>query len=284
MRGLAPPLCALVCLPAAACRALVDPDVSYHDCPTDQGESFLEPTTFETLREGCWQLDNANNDPSDVFVFDGDLVIRVNEPINGHREQWLGADQAPMVYRVVEKDFLLMARVEAVHKITGDHCLPQGNMAGLVLRRQDTSDWATYMIGPFDVEAHDCSDESPDPPPTMAALRSRDERWGADVVDRGVDMEGIGDDGEADLVMCRVDSQVDYYYRDAEAGLEQPRWIQLLERPIDVGEGPLEVGMTAGGADPSYAVEAHVDWAVLDQGSVGDGCRGALEQLKLPDE
>jgi hypothetical protein len=269
-------------LALSGCRAVVDPGVSYHDCPVEQTQEFGDDTSIETLQQGCWQLDNADNDPTNVFVHDGDLVIRTSEPIYGRREQWAGADQAPMFFTAVEKDFLLVARIEAVHKLTGDQCLPDGNMTGLVLRQPDTDAWATFLVGPFDLASHDCVDDSGDPAPMMGVLSSRDDVWGSHFVEHGAQMAGIGDDGEVDMVACRVQNTVAYYYRDPAKGLDPPAWIQLGE-PRVVGSGPIEVGMTASGADPNYAVEAHVDWAILTQGPVGDGCRGALEALTLPE-
>jgi hypothetical protein len=267
-----------LCLLVTGCRGVIDAEVTYRDCPEEDADVFPEDATLERLEERCWRVANAENDPSDVFVFDGDLIIRVNEPRAGIHEQWSGDDEAPMVFQAVDDDFLLVTRVEAVHKITGDHCLAEGNMAGLVARRGPGS-WTTFLLGPFDLEEFDCADESEAPPPTMAAIRSAGDGWGPDSVARGPEDLGIGEDGEADLAICRVDDVLTYFYRDPVA--DPPAWISVADHRA--GDDPLDIGMTAAGADPNYGVEGHFDWVVFRRHILGDGCAGALAGLTLPE-
>lgn len=280
-------LIAAACVPLGSCRAWVDADVTYHECDlTNYADEFPIGTTMEMLLERCWQLDNVQNDPSDVFPDDGDLVMRASPPTNGRFEQWFGPDQAPIFYQHIGGDFLVMTRVEAIDQVSGDHCLEaegeQDNMAGLVLRREGTAvEWATFLVGPFfPMMGIDCGDMSMAPPPTRAVVASRDDAWGAPFVEEGPMRMGIGEDGEADLAICRVNDSVTYYFRDPNSSPMMPMWSDAIAAHR-VPAGPLDVGLTAPGRDPVYVTEGHFNWVVFT--SIGaDGCGGALEKVVLP--
>jgi hypothetical protein len=269
-----------------ACRAVVDADVTYRECErVGYLEEFAPGTTLEGLKERCWQVDNPPSDvPAlpDLFVDDDDLVMRVVEPLDGVRQQWRDGDEAPMIFQRIESDFLVVTRIEALDKVSGDHCLAEGNMAGIVARRS-ADEWSTYLLGPFTPDPPatiDCSDDSDSPPPTLVQARSRGGSWGADLEDRGVDHAGVGIDGEADIALCRLHGTLIYYYRDPESTAEEPTWTRLGSH--DVGTGGLDVGLTVSGWDPFYEAEGHFAWALYDVGIAADGCAGALEPLVLP--
>jgi hypothetical protein len=277
---------ALGLLPLVSCRALVDPGVTYRECNRDQvTEEFSGETTLKTLQEGCWQAANTADSPSDMFVDDDDLIIRVSEPASGSSAQWAGVEQGPMLYQHFEQDFLMVVRVEAVNKVSGDHCLTDGNRVGLVVRRSDPElAWSTFLIGPFMPPnldpAADCIDAAEVPLPTKGVVQSHNDAWGPELIAEGDNQGGIGLDGEVDLVMCRVDNVLVFFYRDPMSETESPIWVQVGDH--EVGSGAMDVGMTAAGAASAFEVEGHFAWTSFT-GSIGaDGCRGALEGITVP--
>lgn len=277
---------AVLSWPLLGCSELVDPGITYHCDRDGYAENFVQGDDLDDLANRCWLVDNVVEGRESVFLDDGDLEIRATAPNGGPREQWAGDDQAPMAYQTFDGDFIMVARVEALNKVSADHCLPEGNLAGLVLRQGGT-DWATFMLGPFtpdDVDPMpDCTDDSENLPPTQGVVRSRDEVFGADFVIRGEDDEGIGEDGESDLAVCRVDNSIVYYHRDPESPETKPEWVQL-DGTHAVASGALDVGLTVTGQDPSYEVSGHFNWVVFAEGKVADGCNGALSKVKLPKE
>lgn len=110
----------------------------------------------------------------------------------------------------------------------------------------------------------------------------RHRTWGADIVEQGVEQAGIGEDGEADLAICRLDDIVGYCYRDPDAEAPEASW-KLAGSHVASGQ-PVDVGATAAGSDPSYQVEGHFNWMVLERGVASDGGSGALEALVLPED
>jgi hypothetical protein len=281
-------------LALTSCSVIVDPGITYRECDRDgYVEEFEDGTEMKQLYERCWELDNAENDPADVKVEDGDLIVRLNAPSNGGpREQWQDGDQAPMVFQRFDGDFVLAARVEALHKRTGDHCLiDTGNMAGLVVRESEVAEptWATLFIGPFqpagepEVVCEDVDVMAPDvAAPTQGRFRSRDGRWGDEVTVLGPDDKlGIGEDGEADIAVCRVDDQIEFHYRDRSAPASAPTWELIYSGTATAAA--LDVGLTATGLDPVYDTEAHFDLTVL-QDDLFDGCAGTLVELPFVEE
>ena len=269
----------------SGCRAVVESGVTYRECDASQlFEGFDGDTSMEALAERCWQVDNVENDPDKVGVHDGDLVIKVSEPIHGRLEQWVGSDQGPMVFQNIEGDFLMAARIETLDQGTGDHCLispgEELNMAGLVVRRD--AEWSTFFLAPFFPEpGMACDDMADPPPPTKAVITS--ESWDGDAELRnfmGAPLDsGIGNDGEADILICRYADELSYYVRLQSSPPEMPVWEELPVKHI-VGEGPLDFGMTASGHDPVYTVEGHFDWVLFDRIEI-DGC-GSRFALVLP--
>lgn len=269
----------------SGCRAVVDSGVTFRECDSSHYfEGFDEGTTMETLAERCWQVDNVENDPSKVLVIDGDLAIKVSEPINGRLEQWVGSDQGPMVFQRLDGDFIMAARVETLDQVTGDHCLTSPgedfNMAGLVVRRD--AEWATFFLAPFFPQlGMACDDTADPPPPTQAVVTSTS--WGGSAVMKEFEGEaiesGIGNDGEADILVCRYEDTLHYFVRLQSSPPEMPDW-EEIDVVHNVGPGPLDFGMTAGGRDPVYTVEGHFDVVMLERIEI-DGC-GVRFDLVLP--
>src|SRR5262245_21133318 len=102
-----------------SCRAIVDAGVEYRDWERrPYTEEFTEGTTLKDLYERCWQIDNTSEHPSDVFVSEGDLVIRVSRPASGKGEEWAADEQGPMAFQMLASDFLVAIRIEAVNQFT----------------------------------------------------------------------------------------------------------------------------------------------------------------------
>jgi len=270
-------------LALTSCRAVVDAGVDYNDCERHPyTEEFSEGTTLKNLYERCWQVANADEHPSDVFVAEGDLVVRVSTPASGTGERWDGDQQGPMAFQALEADFVAAIRVEAVNAISGDHCLAEGNMAGLVVRaRSPDVGWATFLTGP-DMQAmgsFDCKDDEK-VHPTLGVVRSRNDAWGDAKTTLGHDpTAGIGNLGEADLAVCRLHAKLVFYYRDPGAG-EPKTWFEVTR--FDASTGPMDVGLAASGWRDSFEVEGHFTHAILSDGIGPDGCQGALERLVVP--
>ena len=282
-----------------SCRAIVDPGITYVTgdagagaCQreSDTEEPFDAPagptTDLGTLYDDCWQLDGLANSEN-AFIDDGDFVLRVGAPTGDDRDEWSGDEQAPMLYQALAGDFLVATRVEGVERGSASHCLSEGNAVGLVARRTEpTLDWATLLIAPFTPdplpEGAACEEDALLPLPTKAIVRSREQAWGDDTEVEGDNQKGIGEDGEADLALCRVNTTLRYFYREPTSDPLLPIWTEILEH--DVGTGPLDVGLTATGMDPNYDAEGHFTWVAVSDGLPGDGCTGAFERLELPEE
>jgi hypothetical protein len=269
----------------AACSLVVEPGVTYRDCDlTSYLEEFpRDARTMEELLERCWRLDSAGTDPADAYVDDGDLIMHLNKPAGAPRAQWSGSDRGPLFYQRLEGDFLFAARVEA-NDFAAGHCLEDGNMAGLVMRRADApGDWTSLFVGPYDVTEKNCPDESPEgAPPTRLVARTRDDIWGGPIV---VDAapEGIAHDGdgEGDIALCRRDDVVSYFYRVVAKDPEPETWKKIGEH--EAVEGPVEIGPAVTGKDPVYSVDGHFNWVIIRQGVQSDHCQGRLEGLVVPE-
>ena len=269
---------------STACQSFFDVDVEYEPCVQPQipyEEEFRDGR--QGLSDRCWEFDNES--ANEVFVDDGDLVIRLKDS-----GMWTPTEQAPMAYRRLEGNFIVAARVEALGKTNADHCLPESNLAGIVVRRAEpTLEWASLMLGP-DLEEMgvQCEDESDNPP--RARVRVHSPTWGPampDFPDPDFTQTGIGDDGEADIAVCRLDNELLYFYRDINETDPLRAW-KSVDGPAehDVGDGPLDVGLTAAVLDDpaqaTFDVEGHFNWIVLDDDLGADGCGGVLDTLKLP--
>jgi hypothetical protein len=270
-----------------ACRAVVDPGVVYRDCDREHvRDEFEDGTTLEELLEECWNL--ANHDESNVLVEDGDLIVRVSRPSASRAQRWSEDGQGPMVFQRFDGDFLLASRLEVLHKIHGDLCLDEGNGVGLVARRSDPEpEWSTFLIRPYQPAdpppGLDCGEDAEVPLPIQADVHSREGRWGPDATSRGDDdATGVSFvEGEADLAMCRLGETLVFYYRDPKSTVDAPVWKDVGEAHVP-GAGPLEVGVTASGAEGAFEAEGHFTWIELTDTVGHDGCKGELERLRIP--
>jgi hypothetical protein len=281
----------LACSALVSCRTVVDGGVSYRSCRDHYLETFPPETTPKNLVERCWEIANDEPATDDVFPSDGDLVMRVHEPIPGaFGQRWAGAEQGPMAFQRVSGDFVAAVRVEALDQIAGDHCLEQiddtgdgvGESAGMVVRLADHS-WFVFLIAPFTPTGNpdnlQCDREDP-ALPTQGIVRSRDGTQARFI--RGVNDAGIGIDGEAQIATCRRGDELFLFYIDPAA--TEPTWVPFDTAPaFEAVSGVVEVGATvSGGTD--YKIEGHFTSTFFTDGLGPDGCQGALEGLDLPTE
>ncbi len=280
----------------AGCEGLLDLDVRYERC-VEPSSPYQEEFRGgrKDLLDKCWQIQNVRAGDSDaqrLFVDDGDLVIHL-----GDYGAWTDAEQAPALLRRIDGDFVFAARVEALGKVNADHCIPDSNFASVVLRSPDDATvWATVELGPYFADEarrdEQCVDEAPDPPTARARVRA-----GSGLATDGAaprfSLDDIGDDGEADLAVCRQESVVAYYYRDHREADPINAWKQIPgPARYTLPAGAVEVGLSAavvapqdpdaGGAPPEFLVAAHFNWIVVKAGLGGDGCSGALDALPVP--
>jgi hypothetical protein len=269
------------------CQGLVDTDVAYVDCFRSPDGDDVE--TFETDEEPlgaarCWHIDNTQK-PAYVRAADHDLVIHPYAEVGAH---WTDEAQAPFFFRTLSGDFLAIARAEAVSTTPGtDHCLGETEAAGLVLRRRQPLAWTTLLVRP-ELEPMAplelCGDEPASPP----AARVLADSFGFDSHVEGV-VNGVGDDGETYVALCRHDNELFYFYRDISARREAPA---LDFKPgftaLDVGLGPVDVGLTATAEQGAGTLpEGHFNWLVLQDYADApppDGCNGAFERFAYPEE
>lgn len=268
---------------STACQSFLDLEVQYQDCVTPESpyeEEFREGR--QGLLDRCWQLEDP--DGQAISVDAGDLVIRLAEP-----GQWTESEHAALALRPMDGDFLVAVRAEALDRVTADHCLPDTNLAGLVVReRGAVPRWATLLLGPYlDEPGVDCAEDSTSPPRARAEVRSFG--WGADSVSGppAFAIDGIGEDGEADLAFCRYGGELLAYTRDVAETDPAKAWDQIPGARIDVGTSAVDVGVTVNATPtaqpPELKAEGHFNWTVYVDELGADGCSGALETLTLPE-
>jgi hypothetical protein len=282
----------LLALIPCGCHSLQDLDVDYRDCVDVEQTTYREEfsdTDLESLRDRCWHIDNQGLTPQGItrkfFVEDGDFIIRVdNTDKTSDPDDWTATDQAPMFYRRLSGDFLVVVRVEAASQVGADHCIPPGNRAGLVARRSDDpSVWSTWTVQPYlwdhgggDVALCDEDANENNNPTATVQVRSSQASFAE------YDMDDVGADGEADIAICRIGSVVHYYYGQAGSPTKNIWLPSAMDVSHPLGSGPVDVGMTAAGTPPEVA--GHFNWIVLQTGVYGDGCAGALESFTLPED
>lgn len=275
----------LLLLPVAGCHSLQDLDIQYEDCVEEKQASYREEfgeDSLQLLRDShCWKSDNEGAAPqgldSKLFVEDGDLVMRADDSGTTDLDQWTLTDQAPMFFRQVQGDFLVVVRAEAATIVQGDHCL-NGESAGLVVRQSnDPSTWSTWMVQPDLAPGVGCSDE--DTPPARVEIRSSNPAL------QEFGLGGVGADGEADVAICRVGGKIFFYYGLATTDPTKNTWEPKVGAVSHaIGPGILDVGVTVAGIDPNFDVAGHFNWIVFQEGTYGDGCSGALDGFVLPED
>jgi hypothetical protein len=289
----------LLVLPLCGCHSLQDLDIQYEECVEEKQVSYREEFGEDGIRplrdKHCWKSDNEGATPlgldSKLFVEDGDLVMRVDNSGTTDLDQWTPTDQAPMFFRRLDGDFLVVVRAEAATIVEGDHCL-NGEYAGLVVRQSDDpSIWSTWTVEP-DLETFGNACADGDNPPARVRIRSSNPAF------ETRDLKDVGSDGEADIAICRVGGKVYYYYGEATAVPTKDEWVQVESTVSDgpvfhpLGAGVVDVGVTvagvtvagAKGIESHFDVAGHFNWIVFQEGTYGDGCTGALEDFVLPED
>jgi hypothetical protein len=281
MRELAQRACLALLLFVASgvvgCRGLSDPGIEYREC-VEPGSPYHELFNdgYRALPERCWTSQNAVE--GDLSIGDSDLVASHAQAV-----RWDGV--LPMLLRHVEGDFVMVTKTEVSAGSTSDFCDLQKNDAtgeydasGLIVLGEGVRQ--AFLLRPFLEESTSitCEDESANPPKALAFVPQSDT---GEFKSTG----GIGLDGEGDIAVCRRGSNLSYWFRDPvdpEAPWQTLDW-KHLEDTDEVGEGPLDVGLTVTitEASLSLSIEGHFNWVVLTD--LSDDCRGPLEDMKNPE-
>lgn len=274
---------------ALGCQALAEPDVDYVDCVARADGRYVErfeASDRHTPWEHCWETDNVPG-RSGIQTSDGDLIIDPDESLGA---RWSETEQAPFFSRPLAGDFFAITRAEAASgQPTRDHCLEPDEAAGFAVRRREPFAWATLFVQP-DLTADElndselCGDEPMNPPPARVVAQSH---GFAQNVSSAVGEKG--EDAEAYIALCRVDNRLFFFYQ-ARVPTQDYLFDDLDDEgidSIDVGHGPLDVGLTAT-ADPHTDTlpEGHFPWLVLEDYSVvpaDDGCNSVLESFEQPE-
>jgi hypothetical protein len=237
------------------------------------------------LHDRCWQRHGDEN--ADIVESESDLIIRPHG-----RAIWSHSTHAPSLTQHIDRDFVLVTRAEAVNVTgeTADHCyLGDEEAAGLVVRRDEApAGWLTFTVRPFELTDENCVDEPTLADPPRAIVERRGDGLGIEAgAEVSADDHPVGEDGEANIALCRQGDDLVTLYHDPAAAMP---WREV-GKSVAIGSGSLEVGLTtASGGAPTPAgklmMEGHFNWAVLQHvGTLpGDGCSGVLEAFTPPDE
>jgi hypothetical protein len=262
-------------LASGACSVITShEDVA--SCDGAGAETFEGAVTAEELAARCWF---TRGDDSQVFPNDGDLVIVGRDP-GGGMPEWKGGVEGPLFHRVFESSFLLVTRVEILNRVSADLCLSQEQRVGLVVRSRDGAEPVTLFIhtNPSDL---DCEAEGG---AVVHASLTAGETTGSltDLSD-----QGVAEDGEVDLAICRAGDILAFYVRDPTSLMTAPIWREVETSAAIRRAGVVEAGLAAAGApdaETPFGVEAHFAWVAFEDALGGDGCARALEEdLKLPE-
>jgi hypothetical protein len=271
----------VLALAPLSCRSLLGLDVTYEDClpagNADYIEEFHDPGHLEDY---CWRTDHTGDAGANAMIWvheDGDLVV-----YSGDTGEWTADSQAPMAYRHIEGDFVFAARAEASDRLSAAHCNPEAKFAGIIVR-SDPENWTSLLVRPFLASPEMGCEDEPLLEPPVARAEVRGSGFGSTVAPPAAELsiDAIGDDGEAHVAVCRIGGELLYYFFDAD----RDTWPEV-QRDFrrDVGDGPLDVGVTVSGRAPDFAVEGHFDAVAFIQEVAGDNCAGTLEKLRLPED
>ncbi len=277
-------------LAAFGCQAVADPGVEYVDCLPDPSGHYVE--TFDQPRPSsarCWRTEHLGS-PGYLQESDGDLIIH---PSGDAGSQWLGREQGSLFFHEITGDFLAVARAEVVAGLPiGDHCLNSNEAAGLVVRRREPLAWTLLLVRP-DLSEDGLMDpalcgDDPTTPPAAQVTRSS---YGFDSDTTDI-ISGVGSDAEADIALCRKDTTLFYFVQDAAtrvAAAQAGKLTNLKEgfHSVDVGYGPLDVGLTATAAAVGGTLpEGHFNWLFLQDyvAKHPESCPSALENFEYPED
>ena len=277
----------------AACQPLVDLEVRYEECldpRTPYVEQFEED---QLLRDRCWKTEHVTDEglapERRVVVGENDLIVGYS---NGEATTVSWEEDPPALIRRVEGDFVLATKVEVTSGSQANFCgLGEKDGAGILVRGADRDDGtpgnrASFLVKPYfenpETVAEDCLDNAPNPPSALAEAISTANR-------RATQVRGIGLDGEADIAVCRKRGSLLFFYRDPsdpEADWQPEDWKILANRSDDIGEGPVDVGLTTTLDEHPYDlhVQGHFNWVALLGNERLDDCMGPLEAFPEPPE
>jgi hypothetical protein len=271
------------------CQALAEPPIlDYVDCIPSADGSYVE--TFDRalpIATRCWQTENVEA-PGYVDEYNGDLIIHPSSDIDS---QWAEGEQAAFVFHEVAGDFLAVARVEAVSgSAYGDHCLNEGEAAGLVVRRREPLAWTNLLVRPdlageMLTDPEFCGDSPNNEPLAQITTAS----FGFQALEMTA-IAGRGADAEADIAVCRKDAQLYYFVQKyaARADASIPPNLEAAFGQLEIGVGPVDVGLTATASSlKDTQREGQFNWLFLrDYGEIRmpEGCRHVLEEFEYPEE
>jgi hypothetical protein len=278
-------------LATLGCQAVADPGVEYVDCLSEPSGRYVE--TFDRPLPSsarCWRTEHLESPGYLQESDDGDLFIH---PSGDAGSQWLGQEQGSLFFHEVTGDFLAVARAEAVAGLPiGDHCLNSNEAAGLAVRRREPLAWSLLLVRP-DLDEDGLMDPAlcGDDPATPPAAQVTKSSYGF-AVDATDIISGVGSDAEADIALCRKDATLFYFVQDAatraaaEAAGRRPNLKEGFHS-IEVGYGPLDVGLTATAAAVGGTLpEGHFNWLFLQDylAKHPESCASALENFAYPED
>lgn len=278
--------CLCLSIVALGCQSFADLEIDY-DClapqtpyierfdeaPNDQMEAFLT--------DRCWRIEDARFQSDDK-----DVKLEAKNNRVGAKP-W--DDDPPRMVRRAEGDFVLVAQAETADGGVGDFCkLAEGDAAGIVVRSTDEEPLplAAVTVDP-DYESVGADPESDCQDDPAIAPRARVQVF-ADASEFDPIL-GVGEDGEAEIAVCRRENNLFVFYLDREAypmrGESNP-WKSAGDS-LDIGEGPVDVGLvtTLSASGAMNDVQGSFNWVVLDtfDTSVPE-CGSYLQEFELPEE
>ena len=272
--------CSVVVL--SACQSLADLNIDYVclDPPTPYIEGFdgapaERMATF--LKDRCWRVEAA-----DIHSDDSDLKLEAESNLVSERS-W--REDPPRLVRRVAGDFVLIAQAETADGGAGDFCkLRDGDAAGIVVRSvgSEPASLAAVTVDPdYESVAADPATDCIDAPATSPPARVH-------VFADGREFEptlGVGEDGEAEIAVCRRGGNLWVFYLDREAylsGTEATPW-QEAGSISTIGEDPVDVGLvtTLSATGSANNVQGSFNWLAFD--TFVSECGSYLQEFVVPE-
>jgi hypothetical protein len=289
----------LVASTSVGCQALADPQIEYVECFPNAGDYDVETFDPPPGAGSCWKAEHMRR-PTDNLATAGDLVV---QPPTTTGAAWGMEQPVPFFFKTVSGDFLLVTRAEMTSGIfKGDHCLHEGEAAGIALRRREPPAWTTLLVLPHLVDAAGLPVDPMDPkycaddPELVPAAATRIDGRGFDGLPSVPERSAPhGADGEAIIALCRQNGRLYYLMQKVIEG-EPPTHdlgdpitdLEVSGLELDVGSGPVDVGVTVTAAPGTTTQpEGHFNWLLLGDyphGLPTDGCPGTLESFSYPED
>jgi hypothetical protein len=300
----------LAALAASSCRSISDLDIEYSECvapPVPYLEEFEGDgvtSTRQYLEDRCWHIEDAQ-------VTHDDSDIKLEPALDDLPSVRWDADP-PRVLRRVQGDFVLIAQTEASLALNDNFCdlaeTPggEGDRAGILVRSIDPGgeSLAAVMVSPFyppGVDPADACQDEAEPGPTAQATAFSEERFAA--------YDDIGEDGEAEIAVCRKDTTLAFFTFDrlearwralqtrgerAEGGAAGASAVgeggqggsgrESVQFVVEIGEAPVDVGlaMTLSASGSDNQVQGTFNWVALQaEGNIGE-CPTVLDEFSVP--